>query len=76
MTNDNPHALVFVTHNWNPGGGLDGVYNDEEIGVWYSRNVGRWSIFNQDTGSDMPEGAVFNVLVIPRYKVFVPTAKR
>ena len=76
VTNGNPHAFVYVTHNCNPGGGLGGVYNDEELGVWYSRQVGRWVIFNQDTSSDMPEGAVFNVLVIPRYKLFLPTAKR
>lgn len=74
--NDSPQALVFVTHNWNPGGGLDGVYNDQEIGVWYRSSVGRWAIFNQDTSADMPEGSVFNVLVIPRHKVFLPLIQR
>jgi len=74
--NGNPHALVFVTHNWNPGGGLGGVYNDQAIGVWYWDSAGRWAIFNQNTDIDMPAGAVFNVLVVPQYKIFLPLVTR
>jgi hypothetical protein len=74
--NGSPHALAYVTHNWNPGGGLGGVYNDQELGVWYRKSDGRWGIFNQDTSANMPIGVVFNVLVIPRYKVFLPLVMR
>ncbi len=73
--NGSPHALVYVTHNWNPGGGLSGVYNDQAIGVWYEAVEGNWCIFNQ-SGANIPEGAVFNVLVIPKYEVFLPLIRR
>jgi hypothetical protein len=69
--NGNPHALVYVTHNWNPGGGT-GVYNDQALGVWYKNHTSRWGIFNQDSHSDMPIGAVFNVMIIPNHKTFLP----
>jgi hypothetical protein len=62
LTNDNPNAIVFVTQNWNPGG-VGGTYNDYPIGVWYSSGAKKWSIFNQDTTSSMPDGAAFNVLI-------------
>jgi len=75
--NGNPHALVFVTHNWNPGGG-SGVYNDQALGVYYDDDVGyeMWGIFNQDPVTDMPLGAYFNVLVIDRYISFLPLILR
>jgi hypothetical protein len=76
LLNGNPHALVYVTHNWNPGGGLGGVYDDQELGVWYDDYVAKWGIFNQDISANMPVGVVFNVLVIPRYKVFLPLIAR
>lgn len=60
--NGNPDAIVFVTQNWNPGGGLLGVYNDHAIGVWYHEDREQWGIFNQDLAV-MPLGASFNVLV-------------
>lgn len=70
LLNGNPFALVYVTQNWNPGG-VGEIYNAAEVGVWYSDADERWSIFNQDS-SNMPQGAAFNVLVIPRYKLFSP----
>jgi len=70
--NGNPHALVYVTHNWNPGGGLGGVYNDQALGVWYGGGIGKWAVFNQDTSAAMPIGVVFNVLVMSGYEIFVP----
>ncbi len=76
VLNDNPHALAYITHNWNPGGGLGGVYNDQALGVWYQVSLGRWAIFNQDTSANMPAGVVFNVLVIPKYKVLLPLVGR
>src|SRR5690606_11362551 len=58
--NGNPDAIVFVTQNWHPGGGLLGVYNDHAIGVWYHEDREQWGIFNQDLAV-MPLGASFNV---------------
>jgi hypothetical protein len=75
LLNSDDSAIFFVTQNWNPKD-LDGTYNPKAIGVWYDDFVGKWGIFNQDTSADMPEGAVFNVLVIPRHKVFLPLIQR
>jgi RND superfamily putative drug exporter len=61
-TNDDPEAILYVTQNWNPGGGA-GTYNDHPIGVWYNDPHHRWEVFNQDRGA-MPEGASFNVVVL------------
>ncbi len=59
----NPEAMVLVTHNSNPGGGIIGVDNDHPIAVSYSELWGSWVILNQD-GAPMPLGASFNVLVL------------
>lgn len=56
--NNNPNAIVFVTSNYNPGGG-SGVYNDHNIGVYY--NGTKWCIYNEDKNA-LPNGAAFNVL--------------
>jgi hypothetical protein len=63
VTNDNPNALVFVTHNWNPGGG-SGRYNNHNLGVSY--NGSRWTIFNQD-GAAMRSGLNFTVQALGYY---------
>ena len=61
LSNDNPHALLFVTQNWNPGG-AGGLFNDHSIGVWYSHGLSRWTVVNQDS-SDIPRGASFNISI-------------
>jgi hypothetical protein len=58
--NGDPNAILIVTQNWNPGGGL-GVYNNHPVGVYYTGAA--WAIFNQDIGN-MPVETAFNVLVI------------
>jgi hypothetical protein len=70
LTNANPDA-PSVTQNWNPGGVEDpndqpvGVpYNDHPVGVRYDAEVRQWVIFNED-GAAMPEGAAFNVTILP-----------
>jgi len=60
--NDDPNVVLYVTQNWNPGGG-GGTYNEHPIGVWYDPSLQRWAIFNQDLEA-MPEGAAFNVAVL------------
>jgi len=74
LTNNNRNALVFVTQNWNPGG-ASGTYNDQPIGVWYS-NIAKWSIFNQDDTSSMPNGADFNVMVTIINRLYLPLVMR
>ncbi|MFN2291481.1 MAG: hypothetical protein ACK2UC_09860 [Anaerolineae bacterium] len=74
LLNNRPSAKVLVTQNWNPGGGLSGVYNPHVVGVWYSGASDQWAIFNQD-GATMPDGASFNVVVeLP--KVYLPLVLR
>lgn len=41
---------------------VDGIYNDQPIGVWYSSDG--WAIFNQDENIKMPVGAQFNILIL------------
>lgn len=62
LTNGNPDVILYVTQNWNPGGG-SGTYNNHPIGVWYDPNREKWAIFNQDRVK-MPEGAAFNVAIL------------
>jgi hypothetical protein len=54
------NALIFVMPRSSPG--EDAVYNNEPIGVWH--NGEQWTIFNQNEGINMPEGAQFNVLIL------------
>ncbi|WP_178984214.1 M12 family metallopeptidase [Winogradskyella helgolandensis] len=55
-TNGIKDAILIVTQKY-------GVYNDNEIGVWY--NSGKWKIFNQNI-KPIPENAIFNILVLPK----------
>ncbi|CAM4039050.1 hypothetical protein [Deinococcus marmoris] len=60
-SNGNPNALVFVTHNYNPGG-AGGNYSLPTAGVWYTS--GKWCIYYEDTSKTMPAGITFNVLIV------------
>ena len=74
LSNADPNAIVFVTSNWNPGGSSSGIYNNQNIGVWYSLTQ-KWSVFNQNTTAPMPNNAAFNVLIPhPDASVFVHKA--
>lgn len=55
-TNNNPNALLIVTHDY----GSSGPYQKKAVGVWYSG--GKWKIYNEDR-SAMLKGVKFNVLV-------------
>ena len=71
LTNGNPNAIVFTTPNWNPGG-VGGVYDNHNIGVWYDGS--QWAIFNQNLRA-IPVNAAFNVFVPnPDTSVFVHKA--
>ncbi len=54
LINGDPNAILYVTQNWNPGGG-DGTYNSHPIGVWYGPNIQRWAIFKRSC-SDAKRG--------------------
>jgi hypothetical protein len=60
--NDNPEAIVFVTQVWNPGGTASGVYNNHNVGVYYSSGQDKWTIYNEDLVA-IPAGASFNVMI-------------
>jgi hypothetical protein len=63
--NDDTHALLFVTQNWNPGG-VGGTYNPYSFNVYYNPLYERWGISNLEPGMTIPmtEDAAFNVLVV------------
>lgn len=64
LTDADHDAPPSVAQNWNPGGVVGGTYNDHPVGVRYDADVKQWVIFNED-GAQMPEGAAFNVSVLP-----------
>ena len=53
-TNGKPDLVLIVAQNY-------GVYNANEIGVWY--NDGKWKVFNQSR-APIPANAQFNILVL------------
>ncbi len=71
--NGQDHVLVFVTHNWNPGG-IFGATNNHAFGVYYHRTYEKWGIFNQDAAS-MPVNTAFNVLIVSN-KSYLPAVRR
>ncbi|MGD8633356.1 MAG: hypothetical protein PVF85_07285 [Anaerolineales bacterium] len=65
------HALLFVTQNWNPGG-TGSTYNPYSVDVSFNGVYGHWTIGNQEPGMSAPmtEGAAFNVLYITQPEPF------
>jgi len=61
VTNENPDAKLFVTHNWNPGG-VGGIDHKHPLAVHYDDVAERWRIENAD-GDAMDTGIGFNVTV-------------
>ncbi len=59
-TTNQPNALLFATQYWT------GVYNTNEVGVWYSGN--KWSVYNQSRNA-LPQGSKFMVW---SYLAFTP----
>jgi hypothetical protein len=71
LTNNNPNAIIFLTHNYSPGGSLNGSNNNHPTGVFY--NGSKWEIYNRDLVA-MPVDASFNVLVlVPSSAIFIHT---
>ena len=65
--NNNPNALVYVTQNWNPGGG-SGTYNTAIVGTYYNTAQNKWSVFNEDMAA-MVENSSYNVYIGSPYFV-------
>jgi hypothetical protein len=59
--NNNPNAIVIVTHNWGRPGDPSAQFHNHAVGVWYNNNTGKWSIFNEDLAA-MPVGLAFNYI--------------
>jgi hypothetical protein len=64
LLNNNPNAIFLATQNWNPYGDQEGVYNQSEIGAYYSNTEKRWTVFNEDA-TGMTENASFNIYIPP-----------
>jgi hypothetical protein len=62
LCNGDPNAILFVTHNDNPGGVFHGE-NDHVVGVFYNISSSEWTIYNEDNTA-MTAGLAFNVLII------------
>jgi len=63
LCDNDPNAILVVTHNYNPGNSLGFVVYNHTVGVFY--NGSHWTIYNEDL-SNMPTNVAFNVLVIKR----------
>ncbi len=61
LTDNDPNAIVVVTHNWTADTNSVTKYTSEPVGVFY--NSGHWAIFNESAAA-MALGRAFNVLVI------------
>ena len=79
LANGNPHAIILVTPNFDPGEACACVNVNFPIGVGYVGDVGlgRWAIVNQNgTSSSIPLNATFNVYIYGNYKIFLPLVNR
>lgn len=60
LTDSHPTKLLFITHNWGDSAGYQ-IYYDYPMGVWYAG--GHWTVFNENTGVNIPTYMTVNVLV-------------
>ncbi len=67
-TNNRPGALVFVTANFDAGGGCGCVNDQAVVGVYYDGS--RWEIANENQAA-MLSGQSFDVLVVPQASRYV-----
>ena len=62
LCNGDPNAILIITHNYDPGGTVNTVYN-KTVGVWYNTSLLQWAIYNEDLTA-MSANIAFNVLII------------
>ena len=60
-TNNNPNAIILVTHNMNSDGSLD--RNDKVTSVFYNTTTNKWAVFNEDVSS-LLVGSSYNIYVV------------
>lgn len=60
LLNNNPNALVYAMHNWNPAGISSNVIDNHPFGVLYINN--RWEIYHTDF-QPIPVNAAYNIFV-------------
>jgi hypothetical protein len=71
LINGNPDAQILVTQNY--GTGATNFALDHRVALYYDQSIARWDIVCACT--TMPNGVMFNVLVIPpKSGFFVQTA--
>ena len=58
--NNNPNAIILVTHNINGDGSFQ--RNDKVTGVYYSNTTQKWAVFNEDI-SGLAVGTSYNIYV-------------
>jgi len=68
LTNGNRSALVFVSPHDHFG------ISDKNVGVYW--DGAGWAIFNENTSDAMPLNVAFNVFVIQRHSLFLPTTQK
>lgn len=66
LLNDNPNATLFVTQSWNPRS--KSLPTSHSIGVWYSKKIGEWAVFNQARQEVLQPGTVFQVVLPADHK--------
>lgn len=64
LLNGDPNAIVIATHVYNPPGPGGSIYQTSPFSVWY--NGSNWTIYNDNTGTDIAANTAFFVLVIKR----------
>lgn len=60
-TNNNPNAVLMVSHCYNPLGASSNYYN-KVFGVWYSTFANKWAVYNENQ-SPLANGITLNVFV-------------
>ena len=62
LTTGDPNEILFETPNWNPSGGVPGIYDPEPTATYWSGGASKAAIFNDNTVK-MPLGAAFNLII-------------
>lgn len=58
LLNNNPNALVYATHNWNPFGSTSHVIDNHPLGVLYYNN--QWTVYHTDFEA-IPLNTYYNI---------------
>ena len=61
--NNNPSALVFFSHNYNP---VNANYNycNRTLGTWYDQYSSKWTLYTDDSVTAFPANTTFNIFAV------------